>query len=131
MSTYIVQNVEQKLVTICRTFCRIRAFQFCNVLFKFHVLVQTLTGLTKATPQAAGMLVLHPSSRCDVCMDAYTFQTIAQTPHAIPCGHIFCRPCVCRCSSESSQMNIKQKKKLMLNMQMSVRLEPSYLSSLP
>ena len=127
MSTYIVQNVEQKLVTICRTFCRIRAFQFCNVLFKFHVLVQTLTGLTKATPQAAGMLVLHPSSRCDVCMDAYTFQTIAETPHAIPCGHIFCRPCVCRCSSP--QMNTKQK--LIIIMQMSVLLEPSYLSSLP
>lgn len=40
------------------------------------------------------MLILHPSSRCDVCLDAYTWQTIAQTPHAIPCGHIFCRPCL-------------------------------------
>ncbi|KAF8815562.1 hypothetical protein BYT27DRAFT_7193308 [Phlegmacium glaucopus] len=40
------------------------------------------------------MLILHPSSRCDVCLDAYTWQTIAQTPHAIPCGHVFCRPCL-------------------------------------
>jgi hypothetical protein len=40
------------------------------------------------------MLVLHHSSRCDVCLDAYTWETPEQTPHAIPCGHIFCKMCV-------------------------------------
>lgn len=40
------------------------------------------------------MLVLHPSSRCDVCLDAYTWETPQQTPHAIPCGHIFCKTCL-------------------------------------
>ncbi|KAF8882120.1 hypothetical protein BD779DRAFT_945202 [Infundibulicybe gibba] len=39
------------------------------------------------------MLVLHPSSRCDVCLDSYAIDG-PQTPHAIPCGHIFCGPCL-------------------------------------
>ena len=36
------------------------------------------------------MLVVHPSSQCDVCLDAYTWSTPAKSPHAIQCGHIFC-----------------------------------------
>ncbi|KAJ7492802.1 hypothetical protein FB451DRAFT_550815 [Mycena latifolia] len=39
-------------------------------------------------------LVLHPSSCCDVCLDSYTFQVADDAPHAIPCGHIFCRACL-------------------------------------
>ena len=37
------------------------------------------------------MIVLHPSSRCDVCLDPYTWNTTSDAPHAIPCGHIFCK----------------------------------------
>ena len=37
------------------------------------------------------MLVVHPSSQCDVCLDAYTWSTPTKAPHAIQCGHIFCR----------------------------------------
>ena len=40
------------------------------------------------------MLVVHPSSQCDVCLDAYTWSTPAKSPHAIQCGHIFCYECV-------------------------------------
>ncbi|KAF4607298.1 hypothetical protein EYR38_001359 [Pleurotus pulmonarius] len=40
------------------------------------------------------MLVLHPSSRCDVCLDPYSWDDAAQSPHAIPCGHIFCKTCL-------------------------------------
>ncbi|KAJ6627111.1 hypothetical protein B0H10DRAFT_1779872 [Mycena sp. CBHHK59/15] len=40
------------------------------------------------------MLILHPSSSCDVCLDAYTWTTPENTPHAIPCGHIFCKACL-------------------------------------
>ena len=44
------------------------------------------------------MLVLHPSSSCDICYDIYRQENPAST---IPCGHIFCyryvrrlaRPC--------------------------------------
>jgi hypothetical protein len=39
-------------------------------------------------------LVLHESSSCDVCLDGYSWLTPDDTPHAIPCGHIFCRSCV-------------------------------------
>lgn len=66
---------------------------YCYFLESAFALVQTNHRLSL---RAVCMLILHPSSRCDVCLDAYTWQTIAQTPHAIPCGHIFCRPCVCR-----------------------------------
>lgn len=34
------------------------------------------------------MLVVHPNSTCDVCLDNYA--SGAQSPHAITCGHIFC-----------------------------------------
>ncbi|KAJ7107615.1 hypothetical protein C8R43DRAFT_199678 [Mycena crocata] len=37
-------------------------------------------------------LVLHSSSCCDVCLDAYSDSD--GSPHAIPCGHIFCRTCL-------------------------------------
>jgi hypothetical protein len=40
------------------------------------------------------MLVLHPSSRCDVCLDGYLCTTADNAPHAISCGHIFCRTCL-------------------------------------
>ncbi|KAJ6519639.1 hypothetical protein C8R45DRAFT_28983 [Mycena sanguinolenta] len=39
-------------------------------------------------------LVLHESSSCDVCLDGYSWQTPDNAPHAIPCGHIFCRSCL-------------------------------------
>ena len=37
------------------------------------------------------MLVLHPSSTCDICYDTYGQENPAST---IPCGHIFCYRCV-------------------------------------
>ncbi|EIN05562.1 hypothetical protein PUNSTDRAFT_122413 [Punctularia strigosozonata HHB-11173 SS5] len=39
-------------------------------------------------------LVLHPESRCDICLDAYTSSTPENWPHAISCGHIFCKSCL-------------------------------------
>ena len=44
------------------------------------------------------MLVLHPTSSCDVCYDTYGQENPAST---IPCGHIFCYRCVCPRSSPS------------------------------
>jgi hypothetical protein len=38
----------------------------------------------------SAMLQIHPDSTCDVCLDHYSFTNNAKTPHAIPCGHIFC-----------------------------------------
>ncbi|KIM43751.1 hypothetical protein M413DRAFT_443658 [Hebeloma cylindrosporum] len=40
------------------------------------------------------MLVLHPSSRCDVCLSEYSWDNSSARPHAIHCGHIFCRDCL-------------------------------------
>lgn len=40
------------------------------------------------------MLILHPSSHCDVCLEVYNWDTPAQLPHAIPCGHVFCKTCL-------------------------------------
>ncbi|KAI0685363.1 hypothetical protein BC835DRAFT_1290334 [Cytidiella melzeri] len=40
------------------------------------------------------MLIVHPSSTCDVCLDPYTWATAANTPHAIACGHVFCLQCL-------------------------------------
>ncbi|KAG2048575.1 hypothetical protein BDR06DRAFT_895251 [Suillus hirtellus] len=40
-------------------------------------------------------LVVHPSSRCDVCLDPYsTSSDLATSPHTIECGHIFCFGCL-------------------------------------
>ncbi|KAJ7706376.1 hypothetical protein B0H17DRAFT_1326041 [Mycena rosella] len=42
-------------------------------------------------------LVLHSSSCCDVCLESYSWNPLvddALHPHAIPCGHIFCRTCL-------------------------------------
>ena len=39
------------------------------------------------------MLVLHPTSSCDICYDTYGQGNPAST---IPCGHIFCFRCVRR-----------------------------------
>ncbi|KAI0371935.1 hypothetical protein BV20DRAFT_1051125 [Pilatotrama ljubarskyi] len=40
------------------------------------------------------MLLVHPSSQCDICLDPYTWSTPAKAPHAIQCGHIFCLDCL-------------------------------------
>ncbi|KAG2112454.1 hypothetical protein BD769DRAFT_58559 [Suillus cothurnatus] len=41
------------------------------------------------------MLVIHPASCCDVCLDPYsTSSGRAHSPHAIACGHVFCLTCV-------------------------------------
>ncbi|KAF8622321.1 hypothetical protein AX15_007130 [Amanita polypyramis BW_CC] len=40
------------------------------------------------------MLVLHPSSRCDVCLEPYTQDSSTRSPHVVPCGHVFCRTCL-------------------------------------
>ncbi|KAH7915531.1 hypothetical protein BJ138DRAFT_1141534 [Hygrophoropsis aurantiaca] len=41
------------------------------------------------------MLVVHPSSLCDVCLDPYGISSEpANAPHAIACGHIFCLTCL-------------------------------------
>ncbi|KAG2034181.1 hypothetical protein BDR03DRAFT_615498 [Suillus americanus] len=40
------------------------------------------------------MLVLHPSSCCDICLDPYSTSDLATSPHAIDCGHIFCLGCI-------------------------------------
>ncbi|KAF8547679.1 hypothetical protein OG21DRAFT_1490004 [Imleria badia] len=41
------------------------------------------------------MLVVHPASLCDVCLDPYIISTEpANSPHAIACGHIFCLACL-------------------------------------
>ncbi len=36
------------------------------------------------------MLIVDPSSTCDVCLEPYSWATTANTPHAIACGHVFC-----------------------------------------
>jgi hypothetical protein len=36
------------------------------------------------------MLQIHPDSTCDICLDNYSLTSNAKTPHAMPCGHIFC-----------------------------------------
>ncbi|KAG8221493.1 hypothetical protein J3R82DRAFT_1706 [Butyriboletus roseoflavus] len=41
------------------------------------------------------MLVVHPASLCDVCLDPYTITSEpANSPHVIACGHIFCLACL-------------------------------------
>lgn len=40
------------------------------------------------------MLIVHPSSTCDVCLEPFAWQNQTATPHAIPCGHIFCLQCL-------------------------------------
>ncbi|KAM6495031.1 hypothetical protein JOM56_009654 [Amanita muscaria] len=40
------------------------------------------------------MLVLHPRSCCDVCLEPYSQHSIARSPHALPCGHVFCKQCL-------------------------------------
>jgi hypothetical protein len=45
-----------------------------------------LTG-SDLRPLLLTMLVLHPSSSCDICYDTYGQENPAST---IPCGHIFC-----------------------------------------
>lgn len=39
------------------------------------------------------MLVVHPASTCDVCLDGYTADS-ENVPHSITCGHVFCLKCV-------------------------------------
>ncbi|KIK98624.1 hypothetical protein PAXRUDRAFT_823669 [Paxillus rubicundulus Ve08.2h10] len=41
------------------------------------------------------MLVVHPASLCDVCLDPYIISPEpTNSPHAIACGHIFCLTCL-------------------------------------
>ncbi|KAG6329399.1 hypothetical protein ID866_9691 [Astraeus odoratus] len=41
------------------------------------------------------MLVVHPASYCDVCLDPYNITSEpTNSPHAIACGHIFCLTCL-------------------------------------
>ena len=40
------------------------------------------------------MLIVHPSSTCDICLDSYNWTTPTNAPHAIACGHVFCLRCV-------------------------------------
>ncbi|KAH9923535.1 uncharacterized protein B0H18DRAFT_465169 [Fomitopsis serialis] len=40
------------------------------------------------------MLIVHPSSTCDICLDGYNWTTPANAPHAIACGHVFCLRCL-------------------------------------
>ncbi|KAG1738517.1 hypothetical protein EDB19DRAFT_895081 [Suillus lakei] len=41
------------------------------------------------------MLVVHPGSFCDVCLDPYSISPgPTRSPHAIACGHIFCLTCL-------------------------------------
>lgn len=41
------------------------------------------------------MLVIHPSSCCDICLDPYSNSSDrVHSPHAIECGHIFCLGCL-------------------------------------
>jgi len=47
-----------------------------------------------ATTFVYSMLVIHPTSRCDICLDDYTVIDAANSPHTISCGHIFCLKCV-------------------------------------
>ncbi|CAL1710960.1 unnamed protein product [Somion occarium] len=37
------------------------------------------------------MLILHPKSVCDVCLETYDNDNV---PHAIECGHIYCLSCL-------------------------------------
>ncbi|KAI0317702.1 hypothetical protein OF83DRAFT_111087 [Amylostereum chailletii] len=43
------------------------------------------------------MLVIHPSSSCDICLETY-FEIDAsgqkRIPHATECGHVFCKQCI-------------------------------------
>ncbi|KZT70640.1 hypothetical protein DAEQUDRAFT_725181 [Daedalea quercina L-15889] len=40
------------------------------------------------------MLIVHPSSTCDICLDSYNWTTPTNAPHAIACGHVFCLRCL-------------------------------------
>ncbi|PCH38935.1 hypothetical protein WOLCODRAFT_29268 [Wolfiporia cocos MD-104 SS10] len=40
------------------------------------------------------MLIVHPASTCDVCLDPYSWEAPGNCPHAIACGHVFCLNCL-------------------------------------
>ena len=40
------------------------------------------------------MLIVHPSSTCDVCLEPFSWDSMPTTPHVIACGHVFCLQCV-------------------------------------
>jgi hypothetical protein len=46
------------------------------------------------------MLILHPSSSCDVCLEDYDLDDLAKSPHAVNCGHIFCESFVFALTNE-------------------------------
>jgi hypothetical protein len=63
------------------------------------------------------MLVVHPSSCCDICLDPYSSSDIDTSPHAIECGHIFCLGCLysfdtSRCPLCREPFDINRVKKL-------------------
>ncbi|EKM53232.1 uncharacterized protein PHACADRAFT_175627 [Phanerochaete carnosa HHB-10118-sp] len=45
----------------------------------------------RCRPPSSTMIVLHPNSVCDVCLEGYGGPNV---PHAIACGHIFCLRCL-------------------------------------
>ncbi|KAK0443110.1 uncharacterized protein EV420DRAFT_1278132 [Desarmillaria tabescens] len=40
------------------------------------------------------MLLIHPSSSCDVCYEQFFVDGTDSAPHSLPCGHVFCRACL-------------------------------------
>ncbi|KAJ3841587.1 hypothetical protein F5878DRAFT_531418 [Lentinula raphanica] len=40
------------------------------------------------------MLVVDPSSSCDICLEPFEWNSTDRTPHIIDCGHVFCAECL-------------------------------------
>jgi len=55
-----------------------------------HLYHNDNTTLSVPSLPRTDMLVLHPSSSCDICMEDYELDNLAKCPHAIDCGHILC-----------------------------------------
>jgi len=64
-----------------------------------YVVISPSTFLVSSSSFA--MLVVHPASLCDVCLDPYIISSEpANSPHVIACGHIFCLTWVHPCSTQ-------------------------------
>lgn len=62
-----------------------------------YVVISASTAVSGFSPSVFvfAMLVVHPASLCDVCLDPYIISSEpANSPHVIACGHIFCLACV-------------------------------------
>ncbi|KAF8157163.1 hypothetical protein B0H34DRAFT_489644 [Crassisporium funariophilum] len=46
------------------------------------------------TRPKTGMLIVNTSSTCDVCLETYSWTTLAMRPYVILCGHTFCLSCL-------------------------------------